>query len=143
MLTIMKLRAALVGAMIAVVALFAMPAGLLAGPKVSGTKVVKGKQVVYQRVTTDDEDHHKCKAQPCSDDGVWQASSVNLSIGPVPAGYHLENVTMTGDGTLGQVFCDRPPNMNVSVASATASTKCWSHPVTWILQGAVVKNIPY
>src|SRR5579862_9217079 len=97
---------------------------------------------IYDRQTTGDNDHKKCKTQPCSPDGVWQATGLALKIGPVAKGYHLTNVTLThSQNDPFPQFCTNPPAMDVEVRVAQASLKCWSAAVTWTLEGDVVKDV--
>lgn len=91
---------------------------------------------IYDRQTTGDNDGKRCKDQPCSPDGKWQATGLALTIGPVPKGYHLENVTLTHSQNYPfPEFCTDPPQMDVEVRVAKASVKCWSAAVTWTLEG--------
>ena len=74
-------------------------------------------------------------------DGKGQTTPVDLSIGPVPDGYRLTNVTMTHvDGQNGANWCDWPPKMDVEVRTASAHLTCWSLPVTWTLKGDVIPD---
>jgi hypothetical protein len=122
------------GAVVALLAV-AIPVSLTAAQ--SSTVKNGTREIIYSQATTDNNDHVRCHHQPCSDDGKWQATQVDLKIGPVSPGKHLENVTMTSDGSVGAQFCSRP-NLAVEVQSATANVKCWSLPVQWTLQGTVV-----
>lgn len=95
---------------------------------------------VIDRQSTGQNDSVKCKQQPCSPDGKWQATWLSLKI-DAPAGYHLENVKLThSDNQPFPQFCSDPPDLKVDVHESTAGLKCWSASVTWTLEGDAVSD---
>ena len=96
---------------------------------------------VLDQQTTGDNDSKRCSQQPCSPDGKWQATRLSMQIGPVPKGYHLENVTLThSNNDPFPQFCSNPPPLVIQASYSTAAPMCWSAAVTWVLQGDVIPN---
>lgn len=111
----------------------------------AGAAVIVAQNVdhLLDRQVTGNNDGVKCKHQPCSPDGKFQATGLDLKIGPSPAGTHLANVKLTSsDNQPFPQFCLPNPDLHIGVREASAYQKCWSAAVTWTLSGDVVPDSP-